>query len=136
MSGASTIYRLFKRDDSGAPSVRVVVIAMIALAAALTGVGVVRVARQHEVLRLGYLLSRESDLARDLRETRRKLEIERATLTAPDRIRRLATELGMTPVSPDKIRIITVAPHHDDAPAPAVDHAARRAPRQHAGAHQ
>ena len=33
-----------------------------------------------------------------------------ATLTTPDRIRRLATELGMTTVAPDKIRIVHTAP--------------------------
>ena len=31
-----------------------------------------------------------------------------ATLTAPERIRRLATQLGMTTVAPDKIRIVGV----------------------------
>jgi cell division protein FtsL len=108
MSPAGTIYQLFKRDDGDAPSVRAIVIVMIALACVVTGIGIVRVSRQHEVLRLGYLLSRESDHLRELQETRRKLEIERATLTAPDRIRRLATALGMTPVAPDKIRILEV----------------------------
>ena len=34
--------------------------------------------------------------------------LERATLTSPERIRRLALQLGMTPVAPDRIRIIDV----------------------------
>ena len=62
--------------------------------------------RQHEVLRLGYQLAKRSDNVKSLKEARRRLELERATLTAPDRIRRLATELGMTPVAPDRIRVI------------------------------
>jgi cell division protein FtsL len=111
MSSAAAIYQLFKREDGGAPSVRAAVIAMIVVACVLTGIGVVRVQRQHEVLRLGYLLSKEADQVRGLREARRKLDVERATLTAPDRIRRLATSLGMTPVSPDKIRILDVHRH-------------------------
>jgi cell division protein FtsL len=97
---------MFKRAE-GAASVRSVVIAMIVVASTLTGVGVIRVTRQHEVLRLGYQLAKHSDEVKGLKEARRRLELERATLTAPDRIRRLATELGMTPVAPDRIRIIT-----------------------------
>jgi cell division protein FtsL len=96
---------MFKRAE-GAASVRSVVIAMIVVAVTLTGVGVVRVSRQHEVLRLGYQLAKRSDNVKSLKEARRRLELERATLTAPDRIRRLATELGMTPVAPDRIRVI------------------------------
>jgi cell division protein FtsL len=111
MSSASSIYQLFKRDDGEAAPVRSGVIVMIAIACVLTGIGVIRVQRQHEVLRLGFLLARESDHAHELRETRRRLEVERATLTAPDRIRHLATQLGMTPVAPDKIRILDVPAH-------------------------
>jgi len=109
-SAAPSVYRIFKRTDGTAASVRMVVIAMIVLAAMLTGLGVARVTRQHEVLRLGYQLERQSAQVRRLTEMRRQLEVERATLTAPDRIRRLATQLGMTTVAPDRIRIVDV-PH-------------------------
>ena len=102
---AAALYRMFKRADGAAP-VRSIVIAMIVVACTLTSVAVIRVAHQHEVLRLGYQLSRGTDDVRELREARRRLELERATLTAPDRIRHLATELGMTPVAPDRIRIL------------------------------
>ena len=105
MTRSVSLYRMFKRAE-GAASVRSVVIAMIVVAVTLTGVGVVRVSRQHEVLRLGYQLAKRSDDVKSLKEARRRLELERATLTAPDRIRKLATELGMTPVAPDKIRIV------------------------------
>jgi cell division protein FtsL len=106
----ASVYRLFKRADGKPESVRMFAIVMVALACALCAFGIVRVARQHEVLRLGYQLSRESDTVRELREARRRLELEHATLTSPDRIRRLATQLGMTPVSPDRIRVIEA--HH------------------------
>jgi cell division protein FtsL len=107
-SSAASLYRIFTRAE-GAGSMRTVIVAMIVLACALTGVGVIRVARQHEILQLGYRLSRGTEQVRELREARRRLELERATLTSPDRIRRLATELGMTPVAPDKIRIVHAA---------------------------
>src|SRR3954463_14468691 len=105
MTPSTSLYRIFKRAE-GAASVKSVVIAMIIAACALTTVGVIRVTRQHEVLRLGYQLSKHSDQVNQLSGGRRRLELERATLTAPDRIRRLATELGMTPVAPDRIRIV------------------------------
>lgn len=100
------VYRIFKRADGTAPSVRTVVIALVIAAALLTAIGVIRVGHQHEVLLLGYKLSRTSEQLGKLHEARRSLELELATLAAPDRIRRLATQLGMTPVSPDRIRTI------------------------------
>ena len=105
--GAASVYRMFRKTE-GAASVRSVVIAMVIAAATLTGVGVVRVTRQHEVLALGYELDRESEHLRELEEIQRRQLVEYATLSSPDRIRRLATQLGMTPVAPDRIRIIDV----------------------------
>jgi cell division protein FtsL len=101
-----SMYQLFKRDDGSAAPVRVGVIALVAVAAVITAVALIHISRQHEVLRLGYQLSRSAEHVRQLREVRRRLELERATLTAPDRIRHLATQLGMVPVPPDQIRII------------------------------
>jgi cell division protein FtsL len=106
MISPASVYRVFRRSDGPAPSIRVLVIALIVVAALLTSVGLIRVTRQHEVLQLGFHLSRRSEAVRKLRETRRQLELELATLTAPDRIRGLATQLGMTPVAPDRIRVI------------------------------
>ena len=111
MTSAASVYRIFKRTDDTAPSVRPVVIAMIVLATIVTGIGIARVKRQHEVLRLGYELDRQSEQVRKLTERKRSLEVERATLTAPERIRRLATSLGMTTVAPDRIRIIDIPAH-------------------------
>lgn len=109
-SAASRVYRIFKRADGPAAPVRSVVIAMVLVAVVLTALGVIRVMRQHEVLRLGYRLERQAERVRQHEELKRRLEVERATLTAPDRIRRLATLLGMTTVPPDRIRIVDV-PH-------------------------
>jgi cell division protein FtsL len=115
-SSAASVYRIFKRTDGNASSVRAVVIAMVIAAALLTALGVARVRRQHEVLRLGYQLDRQTDQVRRLTEKKRQLEVERATLTAPDRIRRLAVSLGMTTVAPDRIRILEV-PHRKQVAA-------------------
>lgn len=106
MSTVRTVYRIFSRGEGEAESVRSVVIALVLVAAMLTCVGLVRVNRQHDVLRLGYELSKKSEQVRKLHETKRQLELEHATLSSPERIRRLAIQLGMTPVSPDKIRVI------------------------------
>ena len=114
---AAPMYRIFKRAEGAAP-VRSVVIAMVIAACLLTAIGVIRVSRQHEVLQLGMQLSREAEHVRQLEEVRRRLELEHATLTAPDRIRRLATALGMTPVTPDRIRIIDAPPHKKVASQP------------------
>jgi cell division protein FtsL len=111
MALPASMYRIFRRPDGEAPSVRIVIVALVLVALMLTAVGVIRVTRQHEVLRLGLELSKKSEDVRRLRETRRQLELELATLTAPDRVRRLATQLGMTSVPPDKIRVIAPRPH-------------------------
>jgi cell division protein FtsL len=115
-SSAASVYRIFKRTDGTAASVRAVVIAMVIAACLVTTVGVMRVMRQHEVLRLGYRLDRQAEQVRQLEEIRRRLEVERATLSAPDRVRRLATQLGMTTVAPDRIRIVDV-PHRKQVAA-------------------
>jgi len=118
MISPAAVYRIFQRADGEAPSVRAMAIAMVIAAVLVTTAGVIRVARQHEVLRLGFELSRRSEQLGRLQEDRRRLELELATLGAPDRIRRLAIQLGMAPVSPDRIRVIqptgaigTIDPH-------------------------
>lgn len=106
MAVPASVYQLFRKSDGEAPSVRLFIIAMVILAVMVVGVCVIRVTREHEVLRLGFQLSKKSEKVRALREERRQLELELATYTAPDRIRKLATQLGMTPVAPDKIRVV------------------------------
>lgn len=107
MMSPAAVYRIFQRVDGEAASVRSVVSALVVAAALLTAAGVIRVSRQHEVLRLGFELARRSEQLGRLQEDRRRLELELATLAAPDRIRRLASQLGMAPVSPDRIRVVS-----------------------------
>ncbi|MDX2093292.1 MAG: cell division protein FtsL [Kofleriaceae bacterium] len=107
MMSPASVYRIFRRPDGEAASVRLVILALVGLALALTAMGVIRVTRQHDVLRAGLKLSKASDHVRKLREARRQLELEYAVQSSPERIRRLATQLGMTTVAPDKIRVVT-----------------------------
>lgn len=107
MMSPASVYRIFRRPDGEAASVRLVIVALVVLALTLTAFGVIRVTRQHDVLRAGLKLSKASDQVRKLREARRQLELEYAIQSSPDRIRRLATQLGMTTVAPDKIRVVT-----------------------------
>lgn len=79
---------------------------MVLVAALLTALAVQRVRARHQIIDLGYQLSRATEEVRGERELRRRLELERATLTNPERIRGLATGLGMIPVPPDRIRVI------------------------------
>ena len=106
MSLPVSVYRIFRRGDGEAASVRSVVLALVAVAVLVAATAIIRVSRRHEVLRLGYELARRSEQVHRLREERRQLSLEHATLSAPERIRRLATRLGMKQVSPDKIRVI------------------------------
>ena len=66
MMSPASVYRIFRRPDGPAASVRVIVIALVVVAVLLTSVALIRVKRQHEVLRLGYQLSRTSDSVRKL----------------------------------------------------------------------
>jgi cell division protein FtsL len=118
MMSPGVVYRIFQREDGTAPSIRAVAIMLIVAAALVTTIGVIRVTRQHEVLRLGFQLSRATELTSRLHEAERQLELERATLTAPDRIRRLAIQLGMVPISPDRIRIVHDRVRAADASVP------------------
>lgn len=99
------IYRLFRSSEPAAPT-RGMVMTLVLVACLATGVAVQRVRARHEVVRLGYELSKADEEVHALREKRRELELERATLTNPERIRALASGLGMQPVPPDQIRVV------------------------------
>lgn len=102
------LYRIFRRDLGPAPSVRAAIIAMVLAAVALTGLAIAQVARRHEVTRLGYALAHASTRLSEAEEHHRRLELERATLAAPERIRALATRLGMVATPPDHVRVVHV----------------------------
>lgn len=105
-------YRLFRMTSSAPRSGRT--IAVMTLVAVLgTALAVQRVRARHEVVRLGYELSRANEDVRALREGARRLELERATLTNPERINTLAAAMGMAPAAADVIRVVrpdTAAP--------------------------
>jgi cell division protein FtsL len=86
------------------------VIGLVVAAFALGALGVMRVARRHEVVQLGFELSSKTDELRKLSDENRALELERSTLADPRRIRALAAALGMMSVPPDAIRIVPAAP--------------------------
>jgi cell division protein FtsL len=110
------IYRMFRRPFGAAQSVRSAIIALVLAAVAITILAIVQVARRHEVVRHGYALSRASERLRVAEELHRRLELERATLSAPERIRAMATSLGMVATPPDQVRVIR-APMAAQAPA-------------------
>lgn len=101
------LYRLLRSggEDTPRSAIALVVGAMILLTAVL----MVRVARHHEVRQLGYRLSVAQRRLTEQRELSRNLELERATLVAPERVRVLAGKLGMIPVPADRIRVLGAA---------------------------
>jgi cell division protein FtsL len=106
MTSPGSVYRIFRRGAGEVAHLRPVIVALVIVAVSLTTIGAIRVSRQHDVLRYGYELSRRTEHVGKLREVQRQLELEHAMLSSPARIRRLATQLGMTSVLPDKIRVV------------------------------
>jgi cell division protein FtsL len=100
------LYRLFRRPLALVPPAKTTIIAMVLAAIAIVAVAVVQVARRNECVRLGYELATASERVRAAEETHRLLQLERASLSRPERIRRLARELGMEPAPPDRIRVV------------------------------
>jgi cell division protein FtsL len=99
-------YRLLRRAWGPAPSTREAVITLIVLAALVTSFAIAQVSRRHAVVRAGYELSRETQRLEALRERNRGLSVELAMLTHPERLRALATRLGMVPLEPDQLRVV------------------------------
>lgn len=71
------------------------IVAASALVVACLAMAVVH--RRQRIVHLGYELSQLVKQRDALAEDIRGLQVERAVLAAPDRVRRLATELGMQP---------------------------------------
>jgi cell division protein FtsL len=83
------------------------VICLMILAGLLTGLGLRHVADRRERVRLGYELSAASAELRRVSEENRRLRLEKSVLTDPDRIERLAGNLGMVRPTTDQIRLVT-----------------------------
>jgi cell division protein FtsL len=112
----SRTYHLLRRVWGPAPAARDAIVTMVVLAAMVTLLAIAQVARRHEVVSAGYQLSRETQKLEELRARNRELSVELATLTHPDRLRDLATRLGMVPAQPDQIRVVKIS--HQIAEAP------------------
>lgn len=88
---------------------RIAVAAMVAAAASAAFVGVAEVDRHQELIRLSYELSSVSRETREAEEENRRLHLERSLRSAPERIERLATELGMVRPKPEQMRRLPTA---------------------------
>lgn len=86
------------------------VIGLVLAAIAIGALGVMRVARRHQIVQLGFALSARTDELHKLSDENRALELERSTLADPRRIRALAAAFGMVSVPPDAIRIVPAGP--------------------------
>jgi cell division protein FtsL len=109
MNRIARSYHLLRKAWGPTPRARDAIVTMIVLAVMITGLAVARVAQRHEVVRAGYELSKETRRLEELRERNRELAVELATLTHPDRLRDLATRLGMIPAQPDQIRVVKIS---------------------------
>ncbi len=102
----SRTYHLLRSAWAPAPGVANAIVIMVLIASVATSLAIAHVGKRHDVVRLGYELSRETDRLERLRERHRALGVELATLTHPERLRELATRLGMVPAPADQIRVV------------------------------
>ncbi|HEU5058606.1 MAG TPA: cell division protein FtsL [Kofleriaceae bacterium] len=82
------------------------VVGLLILCGLLTGLGIRHVSDRRERVRLGYELSAASAELRRVSEENRRLRLEKSVLTDPDRIERLAANLGMVRPATDQIRVV------------------------------
>ena len=78
---------------------------MVGCAAFAMSLGIFMVAERQQNVRQGYALSQLADSVRKIGEENRKLRLERAVLTDPARIEKLARMRGMRPVTSDQLTI-------------------------------
>jgi cell division protein FtsL len=114
-AGAATI-----KAPHRAPPIKIALTGMAIVAIVLMSLGVAHVARQQEVIRLGYDLAKATEALTRAREENRRLRLEKSTLTSPERIQRLAESLGMRQAEHEQIRMAAPprAPNAPDAEAP------------------
>lgn len=89
-----------------AAPVRIAVAGMAIAAALVMILGIAHVNRRQQVIRIGYELSKATERHTRLQQENRRLRLEKAALTNPERIRRLAESLGMQQPGPSQIRVI------------------------------
>lgn len=89
---------------STTPRVRAVL--LVLFASSILAIGLHRVHRRHQVIRVGYELNEARAELRQLQEERNRLRLEESVLTSPARIERIARSLGMVRPAPNQLRII------------------------------
>jgi cell division protein FtsL len=87
-------------------SPRARVACVVLLFAAVCTAGLFQVSRRRALVQIGYELARVMTELRRLEEEERRLDLELNLLTAPGRIERVASELGMIRPSPAAIRVV------------------------------
>ena len=85
---------------------RLGVTGLVILAALVGALGVRTVADRRERVRLGYELSAATAELRRVSEENRRMRLEKSALTDPDRIERLAANLGMVRPGAEQIRVV------------------------------
>lgn len=87
-------------------SPRLRVACCLVLFAAMLAPALAHVARQRQIVEVGYDLGKAMGDLRRLEEEGRRLNLELSVLTAPARIERLAGELGMVRPPPGSVRVV------------------------------
>jgi cell division protein FtsL len=86
---------------------RIRAVCLVLGAMAILAMGLFRVHRRHQVIRVGYELSELRTELRALQEEENRLRLEESVLTNPGRIELLATGFGMVRPTPEQFRVIT-----------------------------
>ena len=79
---------------------------LIMLAMGTLSYGLMKVYRQHQIVRTGYELSEARATLQKLDEENNRLKVEENMLTDPGRIEALANSLGMVRPAPEQLRVI------------------------------
>jgi cell division protein FtsL len=80
------------------------VILLLSLLVIITAAAISRVWTRLKVIEYGYQITEATKRRSKLEDQNRRLEIEVALLKRPERITRLAREMGLQPVRPEQMR--------------------------------
>ncbi len=89
---------------------KLAIVAMLIAAGAVVALGIIHVRTRHQVIQLGYKLTKANAKLRALQEENRRLRVEKSVLTSPDRIQRLARDRGMAPPATGQVKVISIPP--------------------------
>jgi cell division protein FtsL len=85
---------------------RKTVLFAVLAAVGLIAIGSRKISSEHQRIRLGYQLTKARSELRSVQEENRRLRLEYSVLVSPERIRPLATALGMRVAGPSEIRVV------------------------------